>query len=96
MAMLSSLSSNMSAAARQAIHEDLSPALRRPRGCFARKALEFDDVVKIGRTHRAARRGLWLSPAAHHGPSSSRSRPHIGDGVRGRRLPLGPEGAPRL
>ena len=38
-------------AARQAIHEDLLPALHRLRDCLARKALEFDDVVKVGRTH---------------------------------------------
>ncbi len=38
-------------AARQAIHEDLLPALRRLRDCLARKAQEFDDVVKVGRTH---------------------------------------------
>jgi fumarate hydratase class II len=38
-------------AARQAIHEDLVPALRRLHECLARKAREFDDVVKIGRTH---------------------------------------------
>ncbi len=38
-------------AARQAIHEDLMPALGRLQACLARKAREFDDVVKIGRTH---------------------------------------------
>ena len=38
-------------AARQAIHKDLLPALRRLRDCLARKAQEFDDVVKVGRTH---------------------------------------------
>ena len=38
-------------AARQAIHEDLLPALRRLRDCLTRKAREFDDVVKVGRTH---------------------------------------------
>ncbi len=38
-------------AARQSIHEDLLPALRRLRDCLARKAREFDDVLKIGRTH---------------------------------------------
>ncbi|MBW2270832.1 MAG: class II fumarate hydratase [Deltaproteobacteria bacterium] len=38
-------------AARQAIHEDLLPALRQLRDCLARKAQEFDDVVKVGRTH---------------------------------------------
>jgi fumarate hydratase class II len=38
-------------AARQSIHEDLLPALRRLRDCLAQKAVEFDDVVKIGRTH---------------------------------------------
>jgi fumarate hydratase class II len=37
--------------ARQSIHEDLLPALRRLHECLARKAREFDDVVKIGRTH---------------------------------------------
>jgi len=38
-------------AARQSIHEELLPALRRLRDCLAQKAVEFDDVVKIGRTH---------------------------------------------
>jgi len=38
-------------AARQSIHEDLLPALRRLHECLVRKAREFDDVVKIGRTH---------------------------------------------
>ncbi|MBW2496319.1 MAG: class II fumarate hydratase [Deltaproteobacteria bacterium] len=38
-------------AAREAIHKDLLPALRRLRDCLARKAQEFDDVVKVGRTH---------------------------------------------
>ncbi len=38
-------------AARQAIHEDLLPALRRLQACLRRKAEEFDPVVKIGRTH---------------------------------------------
>ncbi|MEE9607905.1 MAG: class II fumarate hydratase [Myxococcota bacterium] len=38
-------------AARQAFHEDLLPALRHLHDCLARKAREFDDVVKIGRTH---------------------------------------------
>ena len=38
-------------AARQAIREDLLPALGRLRDCLVRKASEFDDVVKIGRTH---------------------------------------------
>lgn len=38
-------------AARQSIHEDLLPALRRLHDCLARKARQFDDVVKIGRTH---------------------------------------------
>jgi len=38
-------------AARQALHEDLLPALRQLRDCLARKAQEFDDVVKVGRTH---------------------------------------------
>jgi fumarate hydratase class II len=37
--------------ARQSIHEDLLPALRRLHACLARKAEAFDDVVKIGRTH---------------------------------------------
>ncbi len=34
-----------------AIAEDLEPALRRLHGALAAKAQEFDDVVKIGRTH---------------------------------------------
>jgi fumarate hydratase class II len=38
-------------AARQSIHEDLLPALRRLNACLARKARDFDDVVKLGRTH---------------------------------------------
>ena len=38
-------------ATRSAIHEDLLPALRRLHACLARKAQEFDAVVKIGRTH---------------------------------------------
>ncbi|UCE84786.1 MAG: class II fumarate hydratase [Deltaproteobacteria bacterium] len=38
-------------AARQAIHEDLLPALARLRACLERKAGAFDAVVKIGRTH---------------------------------------------
>ncbi len=37
--------------ARQSIHQDLLPALRRLHECLVRKAVEFDDVVKIGRTH---------------------------------------------
>jgi fumarate hydratase class II len=38
-------------AARQAIHEDLLPALRRLQGALAGKARDFDAVVKLGRTH---------------------------------------------
>jgi len=38
-------------AARQSLHELLIPALERLHACLARKAREFDDVVKIGRTH---------------------------------------------
>jgi fumarate hydratase class II len=38
-------------AARQALHEDLLPALRKLRACLSRKAAELDDAVKIGRTH---------------------------------------------
>jgi hypothetical protein len=34
-----------------AIHEDLAPALARLQSALAAKAVEFDDVVKIGRTH---------------------------------------------
>ncbi len=34
-----------------AIHEDLAPALARLHSALAAKAVEFDDVVKIGRTH---------------------------------------------
>ncbi len=38
-------------AARQGIHEDLLPALGRLHAALDRKAHEFDDIVKIGRTH---------------------------------------------
>jgi fumarate hydratase class II len=38
-------------AARQALHEDLLPALRKLQACLTRKAAELDDAVKIGRTH---------------------------------------------
>ncbi|MFN7943476.1 MAG: class II fumarate hydratase [Thermoanaerobaculia bacterium] len=38
-------------AAYAAIAEDLEPALRRLADALAAKAVEFDDVVKIGRTH---------------------------------------------
>ncbi len=38
-------------AARQSIHRDLLPALRKLHACLDAKAREFDDVVKIGRTH---------------------------------------------
>jgi fumarate hydratase class II len=38
-------------AARQSIQEDLLPPLRRLHACLERKAREFDEVVKIGRTH---------------------------------------------
>jgi fumarate hydratase, class II len=38
-------------AAYGALVEDLEPALRKLHGALARKASEFDDVVKIGRTH---------------------------------------------
>jgi fumarate hydratase class II len=38
-------------AARLAIHQNLLPALRRLHACLVRKAADFDDVVKIGRTH---------------------------------------------
>jgi fumarate hydratase class II len=34
-----------------AIHEDLAPALARLHAALAAKAVEFDDIVKIGRTH---------------------------------------------
>ncbi|MDH3212111.1 MAG: class II fumarate hydratase [Myxococcales bacterium] len=37
--------------ARQAIHEELLPALRRLHTCLGRKARDFDAVVKVGRTH---------------------------------------------
>ncbi|MEN8181021.1 MAG: class II fumarate hydratase [Myxococcota bacterium] len=37
--------------ARQALHQDLLPALGRLHGVLCRKAREFDAVVKIGRTH---------------------------------------------
>ncbi len=38
-------------AARTALEEDLLPALRRLHACLTDKAREFDDAVKIGRTH---------------------------------------------
>jgi fumarate hydratase class II len=38
-------------AARQALHEDLLPALRGLHAVLRRKSRDFDDVVKIGRTH---------------------------------------------
>ena len=38
-------------AARVALREDLEPALERLHACLAAKAREFDDVVKLGRTH---------------------------------------------
>jgi fumarate hydratase class II len=38
-------------AAGLAIHEELLPALRRLHASLARKAREFDDLVKLGRTH---------------------------------------------
>jgi fumarate hydratase class II len=38
-------------AARQALHEDLLPALQKLQACLMRKAVELDDAVKIGRTH---------------------------------------------
>jgi fumarate hydratase class II len=41
----------MHVAARVAIHEDLLPALERFRDALLKKAEEFDDVVKSGRTH---------------------------------------------
>jgi len=41
----------MHVAARVAIHSDLIPALERLRDSLAAKAVEFDDVVKSGRTH---------------------------------------------
>jgi fumarate hydratase class II len=41
----------MHVAARVAIHEDLLPALERLNEALERKAEEFDDVVKSGRTH---------------------------------------------
>ncbi|MEE8582219.1 MAG: class II fumarate hydratase [Myxococcota bacterium] len=37
--------------ARQSLHEDLLPALRRLHNGLRDKAREFDDVVKLGRTH---------------------------------------------
>ena len=37
--------------ARQSLHEDLLPALGRLHQCLGGKAREFDDVVKLGRTH---------------------------------------------
>src|SRR5687768_2370035 len=41
----------MHVSARVAIHEDLVPALERLRNALQAKAVEFDDVVKSGRTH---------------------------------------------
>ncbi|MBI3767331.1 MAG: class II fumarate hydratase [Deltaproteobacteria bacterium] len=41
----------MHVAARAAVEEDLVPALGTLRDALARKAVEFDPVVKIGRTH---------------------------------------------
>jgi fumarate hydratase, class II len=41
----------MHVSARVAIHEDLVPALERLRDALQAKAVEFDDVVKSGRTH---------------------------------------------
>jgi len=41
----------MHVAARVAIHRDLVPALERLRDALSAKAVEFDDVVKSGRTH---------------------------------------------
>ena len=41
----------MHVAARVALHEDLLPALERLNEALERKAEEFDDVVKSGRTH---------------------------------------------
>jgi fumarate hydratase, class II len=41
----------MHVAARTAIEEDLIPALERLRASLSAKAVEFDDVVKSGRTH---------------------------------------------
>jgi len=38
-------------AARQALHEDLLPALQKLRGSLSRQALALDETVKIGRTH---------------------------------------------
>jgi fumarate hydratase class II len=40
-------------AARLAIEHDLVPALGKLHGALRRKAAEFDDVIKIGRTHLA-------------------------------------------
>jgi fumarate hydratase class II len=41
----------MHVAARVALHEDLIPALERLRDALQEKAVEFDDVIKSGRTH---------------------------------------------
>ena len=41
----------MHVSARVAIHRDLIPALERLRDSFEAKAVEFDDVLKSGRTH---------------------------------------------
>ena len=41
----------MHVSARVALHEDLVPALERLRDALQAKAVEFDDVVKSGRTH---------------------------------------------
>src|SRR5918999_76335 len=40
-------------AARAAVESDLLPALARLHTALANKAKEFDDVIKIGRTHLA-------------------------------------------
>ena len=43
----------MHCAARLAIEQQLLPGLARLHGALARKAQEFDDIIKIGRTHLA-------------------------------------------
>jgi fumarate hydratase class II len=45
--------SAMHIAALKSVHEDLLPALEALHQALARKAEEFDDIVKIGRTHLA-------------------------------------------
>jgi fumarate hydratase class II len=78
-------------AARQAIGEDLVPALESLRAALERKAREFDAIVKIGRTHlqdatpvRLGQEfGGWAAQVAH---AVARAR-RAAEGLR--ELPLG-------